>query len=239
MRDARRRIVTFTPLRKMNRPRMMMPAKRRHSPTKMSRRTCRSANPASRRPPKATPCRCRRTRSLWRKTMRALPPPDVEVRMQHIDAASLSPPQRKRGGQPGNRNRLKHGRYKSAFAARREKTRVVLRSTLHLVIRLAMVARMRKAMREKMMRKNSTLLSCFPPLRSGGGGSSRKRRDGGGQRRDPSQARLQTFIEPAPLRHAGAVLRRATSPAAQGRRQKRAFVISRENFLQDQLRRPP
>gem|GEM_PF-6792281 len=111
--------------------------------------------------------------------MRALPPPDVEVRMQDIDAASLSPPQRKRGGQPGNRNRLKHGRYKSAFAARREKTRVVLRSTLHLVIRLAMVARMRKAMREKMMRRNSTLLSCFPPLRSGRGGSSRKRRDGG------------------------------------------------------------
>ncbi len=81
--------------------------------------------------------------------------------MQSADATCLSP-RRKRGGQPGNRNRLKHGRYTSAFAARRAKTRATLRKTRHLVIRLTMVARMHQALQAKMGRTNSTL-----PLREG------------------------------------------------------------------------
>ena len=53
----------------------------------------------------------------------------------HLRAA-LGLVKRRRGGQPGNRNRLTHGLYARTFVARREKTRAVLRNTRALLAAL-------------------------------------------------------------------------------------------------------
>ncbi len=56
---------------------------------------------------------------------------------------------RKRGGQPGNSNRLRHGRYTKATTARRAETRAWMRKANHLVMRATMVWRARKALAKK------------------------------------------------------------------------------------------
>jgi hypothetical protein len=58
--------------------------------------------------------------------------------------AGLSP--RVRGGQPGNRNRLKHGRYSKAFLARRAHNRGILRDTRVLIAKLNFAAKLRRAL---------------------------------------------------------------------------------------------
>ena len=68
------------------------------------------------------------------------------------DMRTLIP--RKRGGQPGNRNRLKHGRYTQRRAARREKTRALIGRARNLIIRIEMMAKARKALRN--LRKAQT-----------------------------------------------------------------------------------
>ncbi len=55
---------------------------------------------------------------------------------------------RSRGGQPGNRNRLSHGRYSQARTARRAKNRALIRAMRNLTRRIEMMAWSRKALRE-------------------------------------------------------------------------------------------
>lgn len=55
--------------------------------------------------------------------------------------AALGLAKRHRGGQPGNRNRLRHGLYARAFVKSREETRTVLRQTRQLIAALAQSAR--------------------------------------------------------------------------------------------------
>jgi hypothetical protein len=61
---------------------------------------------------------------------------------------------RKRGGQPGNKNRLRHGRYTEDFARRRATiNRSVARAKM-LLIRVKMILRMRQALKKKLTRGN-------------------------------------------------------------------------------------
>jgi hypothetical protein len=64
--------------------------------------------------------------------------------------ASTSLPKRKRGGQPGNRNRLIHGRYSKEEAAWREKMRGYRRKGRALVILVDNVLKARKALKRKL-----------------------------------------------------------------------------------------
>jgi hypothetical protein len=57
--------------------------------------------------------------------------------------AGLEP--RTRGGQPGNRNRLTHGRYSRSFLARRAHNRGILRETRALIAHLTFAAKLRRA----------------------------------------------------------------------------------------------
>ena len=56
---------------------------------------------------------------------------------------------RKRGGQPGNRNRLRHGRYFQEFAARKAEIDRAIAAAKALLVRVEMILRMRKAMKMK------------------------------------------------------------------------------------------
>ena len=67
-----------------------------------------------------------------------LPLPKTEVRIK-----------RRRGGQPGNRNRLLHGRYTHTAQAQRQAVRALLKAARDLTIRAAMVARARRSYRRK------------------------------------------------------------------------------------------
>ncbi len=67
-----------------------------------------------------------------------LPLPKTEVRIK-----------RRRGGQPGNSNRLSHGGYTRAAAAQRKTVRALLKAARDLTIRAAMVARARRSYRRK------------------------------------------------------------------------------------------
>jgi hypothetical protein len=58
---------------------------------------------------------------------------------------------RKRGGQPGNTNRLRHGLYSRAHLARRDEGRALRRKTRRLIAKLGMVARARAALRRKLL----------------------------------------------------------------------------------------
>src|SRR5271170_7943907 len=64
-----------------------------------------------------------------------LPPLLFEVRM---------PAGRKRGGQPGNRNRLRHGRFSQTFAERRAEIRAMIADAENLIVRAKMVGRARR-----------------------------------------------------------------------------------------------
>lgn len=56
---------------------------------------------------------------------------------------------RKRGGQPGNRNRLRHGRYSQEFAARKAEIDRAIAAAKALLVRVEMILRMRKALKAK------------------------------------------------------------------------------------------
>ncbi|MGN6149618.1 MAG: hypothetical protein ACTHPD_13850 [Rhizomicrobium sp.] len=56
---------------------------------------------------------------------------------------------RKRGGQPGNTNRLRHGRYSQPFAARKAEIDRAIAKAKALLVRVDMVLRMRKALKKK------------------------------------------------------------------------------------------
>jgi hypothetical protein len=62
-----------------------------------------------------------------------------------------SAPRRKRGGQPGNHNRFRHGRYTRHRAARRASARALMRRARDLIIRIGMIAKSRAALRKKQM----------------------------------------------------------------------------------------
>ena len=62
---------------------------------------------------------------------------------------------RKRGGQPGNRNRLRHGAFSAKARERREWVRGLVASTNALIVRIEMVARARKALKAKQHRLTS------------------------------------------------------------------------------------
>ncbi|HUJ02416.1 MAG TPA: hypothetical protein VLW75_02175 [Rhizomicrobium sp.] len=94
--------------------------------------------------------------------------------MAQLQARGDPPPdfrgsnRRKRGGQPGNANRLRHGGFGRAARARREEVRALIAETRNLIIRIEMVARARCALkskyaREVLKRKQESAL----PLREG------------------------------------------------------------------------
>ena len=70
--------------------------------------------------------------------------------MQTPDAPAQK---RKRGGQPGNTNRLRHGLYSRAHLKRRDEGRALRRKVRHLIVRLHMVARARKTLLRKRLRE--------------------------------------------------------------------------------------
>jgi hypothetical protein len=86
--------------------------------------------------------------ALRKKSELGVPPPPVfEVRMQN---ASNPAQKRKRGGQPGNSNRLIHGRYTKEQAVRREEICAYRRKGRALVILVDNVLKARKALRLKL-----------------------------------------------------------------------------------------
>ncbi len=56
---------------------------------------------------------------------------------------------RKRGGQPGNTNRLRHGRYTAERIARRGQVMRLTRLGRHALLRVKMILRARKALKRK------------------------------------------------------------------------------------------
>ena len=54
---------------------------------------------------------------------------------------------RKRGGQPGNRNRLRHGRYAATTIGRRKEVMALGRLARHALTRVKMILRTRKALK--------------------------------------------------------------------------------------------
>ena len=66
-----------------------------------------------------------------------------------MPAADLhTPPKRRRGGQPGNSNRLRHGRGSKAYGEREAYIAALIRKGEHFCIRLAMIARARAHLRK-------------------------------------------------------------------------------------------
>lgn len=62
---------------------------------------------------------------------------------------------RKRGGQPGNCNRLRHGGFSREARARRDAVRALVAETEALIMRIGMVARARKTLKVKENRLTS------------------------------------------------------------------------------------
>jgi hypothetical protein len=81
-------------------------------------------------------------------------------------AAGLAP--RQRGGQPGNRNRLIHGRYSQAFRARRQQTAALLLATRALLDELKVFLAARRGLAQ-VCGGSSTLFKtiCHRPLHAG------------------------------------------------------------------------
>jgi len=79
-----------------------------------------------------------------------------EVRMP--DAAP-----RKRGGQPGNRNRLRHGRYATATIGRRKEVMALGRLARHALTRVKMILRSRKALKRVRIAPLSPPFKCHSP----------------------------------------------------------------------------
>jgi hypothetical protein len=62
---------------------------------------------------------------------------------------------RKRGGQPGNSNRRKHGAFSRGAADERRRIVILVKAAENLIVRVHMVARARAALRRKLARKSS------------------------------------------------------------------------------------
>lgn len=62
---------------------------------------------------------------------------------------------RKRGGQPGNTNRLRHGGFSREAQARRDWVRALVAETDALILRIEMVGRARKVLKAKQLRLTS------------------------------------------------------------------------------------
>lgn len=73
---------------------------------------------------------------------RGNPLPNSEVR--------IPKPRRKRGGQPGNRNRLAHGGFSQRARERRDWVRALVAETNALIIRVEMVGRARRTLKAKL-----------------------------------------------------------------------------------------
>lgn len=71
---------------------------------------------------------------------------------------------RKRGGQPGNRNRLKHGDFSAARIARRKEISQLLRKARHAVTRAKWIARARKHWIAVAKKQITMLPSKYNPL---------------------------------------------------------------------------
>lgn len=87
------------------------------------------------------------------------PPRFFEVRMPAL--AVNPPPKRRRGGQPGNSNRLRHGRWSKAYGAREAYIAALIRKGEHFCIRLAMIARARAHFRKVVAQR----IAWVPPER--------------------------------------------------------------------------
>ena len=76
------------------------------------------------------------------------------------------PPKRRRGGQPGNRNRLRHGRYAKAAIERRKQVTTLARLGRHALVRIRMILRARRALKRKAPRGyNIGLTPSFSTVR--------------------------------------------------------------------------
>ena len=85
---------------------------------------------------------------------------------------------KRRGGQPGNRNRLVHGRYTRAAQERRQSVRALLKAARDLTIRAAMVARARRSYRRKQAAELK--IAFLPCLRGRCQARATRVADGGG-----------------------------------------------------------
>ena len=75
------------------------------------------------------------------RSRRGEPPPKKKVRITSSEDSG-NPGRRKRGGQPGNRNRLRHGCFSRAAAGRRDGVRMLVYRTECLIARIIMAGRM-------------------------------------------------------------------------------------------------
>src|ERR1700753_865745 len=82
------------------------------------------------------------------------------------DSAAILP-KRKRGGQPGNTNRLRHGRFSAATIARHAQSRRAIARDSALIIRVEMILRMRHAWEQKRIRTLSSPAIAGEEKRSG------------------------------------------------------------------------
>lgn len=70
--------------------------------------------------------------------------PAVALSRRAAARARSGLPPRRRGGQPGNRNRLVHGRYSRAWRVRRAQVRTLLRQSRALVAAMRAAASLRR-----------------------------------------------------------------------------------------------
>jgi hypothetical protein len=70
---------------------------------------------------------------------------------------------RKRGGQPGNRNRLRHGRYAATTIERRKEVAALGRLARHALTRVKMILRARKALKRARIAPPRQPLRCHGP----------------------------------------------------------------------------
>jgi hypothetical protein len=70
---------------------------------------------------------------------------------------------RKRGGQPGNRNRLHHGRYAAVTIERRKEVTALGRLARHALTRVKMILRARKALKRVRSAPLSQPHKCHGP----------------------------------------------------------------------------
>ena len=78
--------------------------------------------------------------------------------------AANSPEKRKRGGQPGNSNRLVHGRYTQKRAARRAELWAYRRKGRTLVILVKNVLKARKALKRRLTARTLAAAASRPPM---------------------------------------------------------------------------
>src|ERR1700743_2310841 len=74
----------------------------------------------------------------------------------------------KKGAPFGNRNRLLHGRYTRACSARKREYRMLRRGTRNLICRLGLLAKARKALLSRRLRKRNSAPAQWDGFDSGG-----------------------------------------------------------------------